>query len=213
MTTEDNGVKDSQEPKPRRRLVWVIAAVVVVVAALAATAASLNRGPYSFLEKFHPKHIDIDYAKMMPAGYKPPGKVAIPKLKMLVFEYSDADAILKSLKAELTKARGYSAIDMTPKFTSMPKGAKVPDEWKNAQMWSFNHTVGGGLPPDQGEGALFLAGQFASEMKDMYTTGFAASITAPRPVTRPNSCILIVSHEDTWLERQLAAVKGFLHLQ
>src|SRR5690242_14153380 len=111
---EANSSSIAPTKKSRRWLIWVGILVFILVATVAASAFALNRGPYTFLEKFHPKHVVIDYEKLMPPGYKPPkGSPPIPRMTMLVFTPSDTETVLSSMKAELTKAKGYDSMDMT----------------------------------------------------------------------------------------------------
>lgn len=200
--------------KPRRWLVWVSVLVIVFVGAIAAAVASLNRGPYSFLENFHPRHVEVDYEKMMPKGSKSPaGSLPIPHITMLVFSYSDADAVLKSLHAHLTSAKGFTAQDMN--LPPLPKGATIPAEYKNAQMWLFTKTSGKtGSPIADQEGVMYSSGMIASQEEVMYEKGIDAMMSGMKSPdeARKKGCTVLLYHEENWLEKQWSKIKGFLHL-
>ena len=201
----------------RRVALWTVAGVFVVVAAAAATLAALGRGPYSFLERFHPQHIEIDLMKLYPPGYKPPpGIPPPPPMTMLVFDDSQAGEVLAAMKRELTPGRGFTSTDLAKTY-SLPAAASHGNPFAGETIWMFaqSGTKSGG--PAATEGAFYEWGRMATMTKIEYTEGWVAltassSSMLTDPTKEKPSCIVVVTHKDTWLQSLWAKTRSLLHL-
>ena len=180
------------ERKRRRWPVWAGIAVLLVLGFILAVAASLNSGPYSFLDQFHPERVEVDESTIYGPGGKPRG-VTTPKITMLVFRLGDHDRILAAMKKELTPARGFDSHQLSVG----PGGG----------LWEFPEKSASSaksiLAP---EGAFYLYGEVAGSVENNFRS--------PRrpPSALRQACVVVIFRDETWVEAQWARVKGFLHL-
>jgi hypothetical protein len=148
------------------------------------------RNPYSFLDSFHPTHVAIDPARLLPVNTTLPiavARVSPPKTELLVFRVKDTSAVLKEMRHELTPEKGYRV---------------RPEHREEGELWEFD------LHGKADEGAVFASGVIASMQKQMYESGY---LIGARPTTAP-ACIVVVSRRDSWLERQWLGLKKLLRV-
>jgi hypothetical protein len=188
--------------KRPRKWLWISLATLVAVAVLLATYAALNRGQYAFLERWRPRHVEINLMKGVPAGAMPKGR-PIPRMLMLVFADKDSAAILAALKRELTPARGYLADDLGKMFKST---SGLPPGYGNSEMWMFYRA---GATTRGGEAVSYASGFMGGEMARLYENGLQSRTGAKR--AQP-ACIVLVMGADNWLQRQLSALRRLLHV-
>jgi hypothetical protein len=185
--------------RSRRQILWIALALVVVAAAIAAGAAT-HRGPYTFLDRFHPQQITVDTSTLYPPAAKRPTGFM---MTMLVFAPQDADAILASLKGELTKSRGYLAQDLMSSMKAALGKRKLPEGLEHDQQWVFAKS--------STEVACFESGHMASYAKQFYAgKGMRHGVMAAAP-SEP-ACVVLIRHDESWLERQISSVRAFLRL-
>lgn len=192
----DRGV-DRAGRKPWR---WIAGSVGVAFVA-AACLAAFRREPYSFLDRFHPRVVDVDLAKML--GAPPPGTkgapvVQRPKIKMLVFRNEDAGKVLQAMRDQLTPSRGFSA-------RHAASGGR-DDNWDFFQ---------GSLPSpvlvSRPEGtAMYTYGDTAALEEQMFEQG-TSHLTYWKQGQK-TACIVLLFHEPNWLERSLGAIRELLHI-
>jgi hypothetical protein len=180
--------------RPKRRLIWVALAVVAVAGALTAAVSARSRGPYAFLDKFHPRHVDLDDSRV-PTTMLLHGSGQ--RLSMLVFSPSEADAVLQSLRTELTK--GYR---VTNWMWLTPTRATAPVSSMQDKSWSFCATA------QADEEVQFFSGSTAGWEAEGYENGMSWFVD-PQP--KPG-CYVLITHQETWLERQWRTVKSYLNL-
>jgi hypothetical protein len=172
---------------------WLIVGGVVVVIFGAVAFASVDRGPYAFLEGFHPRHVEVDLAKIFGPGPVSPSLTPLPKLRILVFKPADHDAVLKAMFAHLTAKRGYTVTDSN-------NGGE--------RHVSF---AAPGAHGGFGVGAYFSYGPKTTtdtEWAESAKTG----VPGATPPNTPPGCAVAIARDETWFDRQLGVVRRFLHL-
>jgi hypothetical protein len=180
-----------------RRWRWVVAAAALGIASFV-LAVKGHRSPFAFLERFHPRHVRIDFNKVSRPAVKVSGQ---PVMTMLLFDYRDADAVLDAMKKELSSERGYSS-------RQLPYSSG-----KGEASWDFFH---GPLPPptihtSTSDNAYYIAGVQAAMLAPAFESGSFRSLGPALKTNPPKACLVLVVREDTWVERTLAAVRAFLH--
>lgn len=181
----------------------MLALCVVAIGALVA----FRRDPYSFLNRFHPRVVRVDAVNMEAV---PPGAVAAKRRKpmrttMLVFRTADAAAILKAMKEELVARRGFLEQDLAGPHPLSP----------NDVIWEFAE---GSLPsPDPSAprtaASMYASGYTAAEEEDIFERGLARIEHDPDTPKQRNACIVVLVHEENWVDGALDKVRGFLHLE
>jgi hypothetical protein len=215
MTPSETSLAETREgPRPRRKWLWFVAGAVLLIVSLAMAAASLNRGPYAFLERFHPQHLNVD--QHLDMQNMPSWSVAKPslKFKMYVFKPEEASAVLGAMRRELNAAHGYTAIDAIPPqwkvLLNDPSAAELELEKAQGKTptltpmreedWIFSRR----RSPDSVE---FISGDLATNEKDAYLGESSTVSSPPSP-----SCIVVFSYKESWLNRQLSAIRSWLHI-
>jgi hypothetical protein len=184
----------------RKWWIWVVGTIVVLAATIA-TVAAFHRSPYAFLDRFHPRIVEVNlarvYSRATPKGSKP--LTSFPHTTLLVFQDADSARLLASIKAELTPERG---------FLSSSLGKQVPSDGAFGTVWQF----GTGITSSPGwtgllkDGAVYADGRIGAVLSEMY--GGEAN-----PSVQHTACIVLLTHDETWVEKSLDSVRAFLHLQ
>lgn len=174
-----------------RRRVGISAGVAVLLVAILATMAAFHRSPYAFLDHYRPRRVPIDLTKIATAL-----PARMPKMTMLVFRYADAPAILAEMRTRLSKENGFDS----------------RESFAGDAQWEFYRgvlpPVGSTVVPDGL--ALYSAGQSTAYEKGFLESGGSMRVFPGQPP--PKACIVLITSEDTWFERTMDAVRGFLHL-
>lgn len=179
--------------------------VLIVAATAIATVAAFHRAPYAFLDRFHGRRVEVDLAKLyasIPASARP--KTPVPHMTMYVFRDEDSAELLKAMRNELTPKRGYESRNMAP---------SVPGSPMQDTIWLFSLGPMPTMSPTAmpKEAAYFASGQMADILRRAYESGdFKFNPASSVPPTK--SCIVMLMHEETWVEKSLSAVRGFLHM-
>ncbi|HTQ09099.1 MAG TPA: hypothetical protein VMI31_03420 [Fimbriimonadaceae bacterium] len=144
------------------------------------------RDPYAFLERFHPRHVNID-ARANPFTIGSP-LPPMTRVRMLVFSYRDSTEIIDSIRRELTPRRG---------FWPSPWNAEAYAGGIEAQLvYSREPTrfMGAAMGPP-GNGLLFLCGGQAEMERQYYESGSVQGWTED-----PKACIVLIGESPTWFE-------------
>ena len=189
---------DVEVVRRRRRLwIWVLSGMSFAVGALV-MAAALLPGPLPFLDKFHPDRIPATVVGSVP-GVPP---TIPPSGTMLVFSMAEADAVLKAMRRELTPARGYVIQDDLA-FTRT-HSSWLPDHEQHVR---FELDPGSAVSPgghNAEEVVTYVSGWAGDQRRSMFT--------GVDKVVGAQSCVVFVWRQPSWIERQLTAVRSFLHL-
>ncbi|HVT13707.1 MAG TPA: hypothetical protein VHE55_15690 [Fimbriimonadaceae bacterium] len=189
--------KEKARGKPWR---WIVAGAGAMLAAIACLLA-FRRDPYAFLNRFHPRKVDVDFARAL--GAPPPGSkarpvVSSPKIKMLVFRTEDAGLVLKAMEEEFTPSRGLSKRHM------------FHDD--SDDNWEFFR----GSPPSPSSAslpdgsALYSCGEAAASEEWMFEHGTTLGTVGKGG--EKTACIVFLFHDANWLDRSLDAIRAFLHV-
>ena len=171
--------------------------VVAVVGLFALLVAFLGRGPYGFLDQFKSERVTMEKPYLVNVGLAPPPKASAREYG-LVFSPADAPAILDTLKRELTPKNGYTVKDEMKTNPYIVMYASVRD-----QIWSFKTSAD--------EGVVYAYGSFADTYRGValvqgsgkdYTPGFYNP-----------ACVVIITHNQTWWDNTIGALRSFLHLE
>jgi len=188
--------------KTRRVALWIAGSIVVIVAALA-MVASFHRPPYAFLDRFHPRKTRVDMVKVF-AREGIASKAPIPTITILEFNVEDGPAVLKAMQKELTPARGFNSRN--------ENGISIPDSTE--ARWQFAQ---GTLPPPTSsvvpkEASYYMRGTMATFTKEFLigSAGAGKRPIPPKPGS-PSACIVLLAHDETWVERTIGAVRVFFH--
>jgi len=172
----------------RRIWIWSLVAAAVL-AALTYFALAARRDPYAFLERFHPKRVEVF------PGAPFAGKTQ--QVRMLEFDARDAPAVLEAMRQELDPAHGFSASDRTSdhgprdhtvwQFTNRHPASQV----SGRADWAFYES-----DPDGTFEALYRIG--------LHHRGPEQDDSKP-------ACFVLIAHNESWLEQQLDRISGWLH--
>jgi hypothetical protein len=207
----------------KRRLWWVwVLGAIVGVAMIAAVAAAMNRGPYAFLDRFHPKRRVVDlnkYMQQMGAVSPSPKPAELPTFEIYEFNASDSEAVLNALKSELGR-RGFTATDT---LGSMPASVKKDPEYARSRLWQFMDMRAGAAMAAAGsagpsnldfEMAMYASGPMAEAYAHMYDTPPSRLASPFNPASKPsyNGCVVMAMHRESWMEEKIRALREFFHL-
>lgn len=195
---QDQGIPASLNSPPRRRfLLWIVGVLVVCAVALASVAAA-GRNRYAFLERFHPKHVIVNYGLVF-RGTSSRG-TAPPNLTMFVFADEDGPKVLEAMKAELTPARGFKSEDYMATLKKAA-GGPLPTNIAFQEEWLFEK--------GRTELVLFERGRNAA-----FADNFYRGLPTPTNVgVNPKTCVVLLRRNLSWFERQMMGVRAFMHLE
>ena len=186
-----------------RRRRWIVAGLAFFLFAgvVLVTVAILNRGPYAFLEKYHPRHVTINLGKLLSTLPGGSPKTPVPHTEMLVFDVADNGRVLKDMQRELVPAKGFVHI----RHQDMTNIDKSETDWE----FTKGAAPSGSFVPD--DGVYYQYGYSAEFTRNELETGQLA-MSYPTPLPHEKACIVILLREETWMEKQWAGIRSFLHL-
>jgi len=155
-----------------------LAALAAILLAVGAWEFLLHRNAYAFLDRFHPRRVDVDLQRILPQGWRIDRPAGGARLTLLVFRYKDGPSVLAAMKRELTPMHGFRARNLVP-----ARGRAQPPYDKDV-TWQFTRGLGGS---DEGDGARFSSGYGAADAEQLYEgTGRIGGSTKP-------ACIVLIS--------------------
>jgi hypothetical protein len=189
------------EAKQKALRKWVLASVIAVLATVAVACgfAASHRGPYAFLERWLPQHVEVDYAKLYPGAKSAKGRPP-PRSEALIFDQRYSGEILTALKSRL-HSRGFIEINIG---ANLRKHSSNPPELRESEFWFFHQTT-----PRGGVGEVV---DFESGVMGGYAANRYRRVPTALPADTPPACVIVVRAEDTWFDRQLRAIRSFLHI-
>lgn len=191
-----------RDRKPWRWVAGALALCLVCVIFLFA----FRRDPYAFLNRFHPRVVRVDANNVagLPLGAVAAKPTTAMRTTMLVFRTEDATAILKAMKEELVARRGFLEQDLAGPQPLSP----------NDVIWEFAE---GSLPSSDPSAprtpaSMYASGYTAAEEEAIFEKGLAHIEYEPDAPKERNACIVVLVHEENWMDNVLDKCRGFLHL-
>ncbi|HWA83870.1 MAG TPA: hypothetical protein VG820_10570 [Fimbriimonadaceae bacterium] len=171
----------------RKKLTAWICAAIFAIAAIVGGLAYLGRGPYAFLEDYHPVPLEA------PPFALPRYEYMEKRPRLLIFSPQEAPKVLRDLRRILGHDRGYRVVDEIKKMGS----DDAEDDDFHPVIWSFSK---------DGEVVEYMGADLA-----LFGFGFQG-VPAPKELQR-GGCVVMIDHTPRGIEAAWLKLSAWLGLK